>query len=65
MIGKKKTEKAEEIDNLEIARKKAEELDKFLQDRLSEDDYKTVERLLKEVVFLSIADVKDAIRKSK
>ena len=40
-------------------KEKAEELEKFLQDRLSEDDYKTVGRLLKEILLLSLEPVKD------
>ena len=31
----------------EVAKEKAEELDKFLQDRLSEDDFKEFSRLFK------------------
>ena len=60
-IMKKAREKAEEVDNLEIvinARRSAEELDKFLQDRLSEDDFKKVAILLKDIVMLSTGNVK-------
>lgn len=42
-------------------KEKAEELEKFLQDRLSEADYITFGRLLKEIMSLSFNGLKDVL----